>query len=237
MASTLRTCVVAPPWGQTAARYCDIILLWHHQGFAAGDAELQAVLVPLEQQQNLQSSQGASPGLVTCLSASWLVHGSDQSSRRRLVHSQVSERSFLFLRSVGVVVEWAIHRPERQRGRQRVSGGRGVQVDHLHRWADTHLPCSGCPWNVAECGSAGLRCAGAWWWPVSTGKLDCWTAPRVLRLPGRAPPPPPWPLTPLFTLVLTPVLTFPLGWFWWEEPTVFLRYQSLKPVEKHTNLS
>lgn len=56
---------------------------------------------------------GSQPGigLCICLSVLWLVGESDQCSRRRLVHSQVSEWNFLFLRREGVVVERAIHRP------------------------------------------------------------------------------------------------------------------------------
>lgn len=71
---------------------------------------------------------------------------------------------------------------------------KAVEGGYLCCRADTHLPlCSGCPWKVAECGSAGLRRGGAWrggawWWLPSAWKLDCCTAPRVLRLDGTAPP-------------------------------------------------
>lgn len=61
------------------------------------------------------------------------------------------------------MVERAIHRPMRGKERERVSGlGSAAQVDqYLHRWADSYLPCSGCPWNVAECGNVCLRRGGA----------------------------------------------------------------------------
>lgn len=59
--------------------------------------------------------------------------------------------------------------------------------------------------------------------------------PCVVRLRCRAPPPPAWPLTPPFILLpLVPAVTFPLAWFWCEEPKVFLRYQSLRPIN-HTS--
>lgn len=88
-------------------------------------AELQEVLLVLQENHKVCGSWGASPGLA-CVSVPQRPDWSDQSSGRRLIHGQVSERNFLFLRREGVVVERAVHRPERER--ESVSWSSGAQV-------------------------------------------------------------------------------------------------------------